>query len=111
MKRTLQLTIALTVMAFTTAALAADVEANWKKNCASCHGKDGKGQTMMGKRSGAKDYTDPKVQKSFTDEQAFKAIKEGIKKDGKTKMKPYSSKLKDDEIKALIKKVRAFKKS
>lgn len=91
-------------------ALQADAEANWNKNCASCHGKDGKGQTAMGKRLGLKDYTDPKVQESFTDEEAFKATKEGLKKDGKTVMKPYANKLSDDEIKELVAHIRSFKK-
>lgn len=89
--------------------LRADVEANWKKNCASCHGQDGKGQTMMGKKAGAKDYTDPKVQEGFTDEEAVKATKEGVKKDGKTVMKPYADKLSDDEIKELVAYIRKFK--
>ena len=89
--------------------LRADVEANWNKNCAACHGKDGKGQTMMGKKAGCKDYTDPKVQETFTDEEAFKATKEGIKKDGKTVMKPYAEKLTDEEIKELVAHIRAFK--
>jgi cytochrome c553 len=89
--------------------LQADVEANWKKNCSSCHGMDGKGQTMMGKKSGAKDYTDPKVQEGFTDEEAFKATKEGVQKDGKTVMKPYAEKLSDDEIKELVAHIRKFK--
>jgi cytochrome c553 len=89
--------------------LQADVAANWKKNCAMCHGQDGKGQTKMGKKSGAKDYTDAKVQEGFTDEEAFTVTKDGIKKDGKTVMKPYSTKLSDDEIKELVAFIRAFK--
>lgn len=89
--------------------LQADVDANWKKNCASCHGDDGKGQTMMGKKSGAKDYTDAAVQEGFSDEEAFTAIKDGVKEGSKTKMKPYASKLSDDEIKELVAKVRSYK--
>lgn len=91
-------------------ALQADVETNWKKNCASCHGKDGKGDTKMGEKLGAKDYTDPKAQASFTDEEAFKVTKEGLKKDGKKIMKPYAEKLSDDEIKELVAHIRGFKK-
>ena len=33
----------------------------------------------MGKKHGAKDYTDAKVQDELKDEAAFKAIKEGLK--------------------------------
>ena len=105
-----QTKIALTAALLVSAvSLQADVVENWNKNCSSCHGKDGKGQTTMGKKAGAKDYTDPKVQESFTDEEAFKATKEGIKKDGKDVMKPYAEKLSDDEIKELVAHIRQFK--
>jgi cytochrome c553 len=40
----------------------------------------------------------------------FKAVKEGLKEDGKEKMKPFAEKLKDDEIKTLVAHVRSFKK-
>ncbi len=84
---------------------------NWDQNCAKCHGADGKGATKMGQKLGVRDYTDAKVQDSFTDEEAFKAIKDGVKKDGKEKMKGFAEKLSDDEIKDLVKQVRSFKKS
>jgi cytochrome c553 len=89
---------------------AADVAANWDQHCAKCHGADGKGQTKMGIKAGAKDYTDPKVQAEIKDDGAFKAVKEGMKKDGKELMKPYADKLSDDEIKALVAHVRTFAK-
>jgi mono/diheme cytochrome c family protein len=97
-------------LASTTAALsAADADANWDKNCKSCHGADGKGDTTMGKKLEIKDFTDAKVQAGFTDAQLTKAIKEGVKNGDTTKMKAYTD-LTDDEIKALVAKVRAFKK-
>jgi mono/diheme cytochrome c family protein len=89
---------------------AADVQENWDKNCTACHGKEGKGDTKMGQKLGLKDYTDPKVQDSFTDDQAFKAIKEGMKEDGKMKMKAFGDKFTDEEIKALVAHVRSLKK-
>jgi cytochrome c553 len=89
---------------------AADVQQNWMKNCAACHGKDGKGETKAGRKAGSKDMTDPKYQAQITDEKAIEAIKHGIKKDGKDAMKPFGEKLTDDEIKALVAKVRSFKK-
>ena len=105
-----QTKIALTVALLAGAvSLQADVVENWNKNCSSCHGKDGKGQTTMGKKAGAKDYTDAGVQASFTDEEAFKATKEGVQKDGKAVMKPYAEKLSDDEIKELVAHIRKFK--
>lgn len=89
---------------------ATDIETNWTKNCASCHGKDGKGETKAGKKAGAKDMTEAKYQAHLNDEKAMAVIKEGLKEDGKEKMKPFAEKLTDDEIKALIAKVRSFKK-
>jgi mono/diheme cytochrome c family protein len=91
---------------------AADAKENYEKNCAKCHGEDGKGKTKMGEKLGVKDYTDPKVQDEMKDAEMFKAIKEGVKeKDSdKTKMKAFGETLSDDEIKALVAYVRAFKK-
>ena len=89
---------------------AADVKENWEKNCQKCHGADGKGATKMGRQSGVKDYTDPKVQEEMKDDAAVKIIKEGIVEKGKKKMDPYGEKLTDDEIKALIAHMRSFKK-
>jgi mono/diheme cytochrome c family protein len=90
-------------------AAAGDVNAIWNMNCAACHGKDGKGQTMMGRKLGIKDLTDAKVQASFTDDQAAKAIKEGVTDNGQTKMKAFAAKLGDDDITALVTHVRSLK--
>ena len=108
MKKTLTLSIAI-MAAATLSASAADAKATYEKDCAKCHGKDGKGQTVMGKKQGAKDYTDAKVQAELKDEAAFKAIKDGYKKDGKEVMKPTEG-LSDDEIKGLVDYMRKFKK-
>ena len=93
-----------------TTVFGADVKENWEKHCLKCHGPDGKGNTRMGRQSGVKDYTDPKVQAEMTDDKAVKVIKEGITEKGKKKMDPYGDKLNDDEIKALITYIRGFKK-
>ncbi len=90
--------------------LAADAAANWAQHCASCHGKDGSGSTMMGKKLGVKDYRDAKVQAAFSDAEAARAIKEGVKTSGKETMKPFGSKLSDADIKALVAYVRSLKK-
>ena len=89
---------------------AADVKENWEKHCAKCHGSDGKGDTKMGKKLSVKDYTDAKVQAAMKDDEMFKATKEGVKEGDKTKMKAFKADLTDDEIKALMAYVRAFKK-
>jgi cytochrome c553 len=90
-------------------AYAAGTSAYWAETCAKCHGEDGKGQTKMGKKLGVKDYTDPAVQAHFTDEEAFLAIKNGLKDEkGKVLMKPAEG-ISDDEIKALVAFVRSLK--
>jgi mono/diheme cytochrome c family protein len=103
--------IALTLLvASTLSVAAADPKALWDANCAQCHGKDGRADTKMGKQVSAKDLTDPKVQAGFSDAKATQSIKEGVKENGKTTMKAFGGKLKDDEIKALVAYVRTLKK-
>jgi cytochrome c6 len=111
-KNILKLTAATAVLAAFLAgtARAEDAGVIWTKTCAACHGKDGKGQTRMGRKVDVKDYTDAKVQADLTDDKAVKSIKEGIKDDkGKERMKAYGDQYSDDEIKSLVAYVRAFK--
>ena len=89
---------------------AADAPANWTQHCASCHGKDGKGQTKAGRMAGVKDQTDAEYQGTLKDDKMFESIKNGIKDGEKDKMKPFKEKLTDDEIKALVALVRSYKK-
>jgi cytochrome c553 len=91
-------------------AAAADGKESWDKNCSSCHGKDGKGETKMGKKAGVKDYTDAKNQAEVTDEKFLKAIKEGVKDGDKEVMKSYAEKVNDEEAKAILAYFRTLKK-
>ncbi|MEI7808416.1 MAG: cytochrome c [Verrucomicrobiota bacterium] len=95
-------------LALTTTAFAADGKTVYADACTKCHGDDGKGATKMGQKLGAKDYSTAAVQAAVTDAQAFKSIKEGMKKDDKTLMKP--SELSDADIKASIAYLRTLKK-
>ena len=108
MKRLVTLTVA--VLAVTAlSARAEDAKAQYEKDCAKCHGTDGKGQTKMGAKLGAKDYTDAKVQASMKDDEMAKIIKQGKKEGDKTKMKAFTD-LSDADVQALVAHVRSFKK-
>ena len=88
MKQIIMLAGVLAAATVASNSFAADAKAAYEKDCAKCHGTDGKGDTKMGKRLGARDYTDAKVQADLKDADAIKAIKEGFKdKDGKEVMK------------------------
>lgn len=89
---------------------AGDASSLWNQNCASCHGKDGSGNTMMGKKLKVKDYRDLQAQATFTDSEAEKAITEGVKENGKQVMKPFKEKLSEADIKALVAHIRSLKK-
>ena len=109
MKKLLILTIAMAGL-LALSARAADGKALYEEKCAKCHGADGKGETKMGKKLGAKDYSDAKVQAELTDDAAIKAIKEGVKdKEGKILMKPAES-LSESDAKELLAYMRKFKK-
>lgn len=109
MKKLMIVSLALLVASAVTVR-AADAKENWDKSCKLCHGPDGKGKTKMGEKYAIKDYTDAKVQDGMKDDAMIKAIKEGVKDGEKTKMKPYADVMSDDEIKALVRYIRDFKK-
>jgi cytochrome c6 len=94
--------IVVIVFASSGAAFGADAGALWAQNCASCHGKDGSGNTAMGKKLAVQDYT---KNQSFSDAEAANVIK-----NGKGKMKGYKAKLSDADVKALVAYVRGLKK-
>jgi mono/diheme cytochrome c family protein len=88
----------------------ADPKSNWMNNCMQCHGPDGSANTSMGKALNAKDLTNAGIQSSFTDAEAAAAIKDGVTKEGMTRMIAFGGKLSDEEIKALVAYVRTLKK-
>jgi mono/diheme cytochrome c family protein len=83
----------------------------WASKCASCHGKDGKGQTDKGKQMKVSDYSSADWQKKIKDEDIKKAINDGVKKEkdgAKQEMDAYSKELKPDQIDALVGMVRSL---
>ena len=109
MKTPLRL-LALTLATAGLTTYGADAAANWKDQCVKCHGESGKGDTKMGKKLIISDLSDAKVQATFTDEEAFNAMKQGLADDkGKTTMKAIEG-LSADEMKALVPYVRALVK-
>src|SRR5690349_8210387 len=107
---TLKKIIALAAAGAALSALGADVVAVWKEHCAKCHGDTGKGDTKMGRKLSIGDLTDPAMQAKFTDEEALKAMKEGVKdKSDKQVMKPAEN-VSAEEMKALVAHVRTLKK-
>lgn len=102
--------VAVLLMTGIAAQAADDVTALFKKNCSSCHGANGKGKTKAGRKAKVKDFTDAKYQASFKDDYAIKRLKEGIKEDGKERMKPFGDKLTDPQMKDLLAYVRKFVK-
>lgn len=105
-----EIPILVLVLALTAAlAFAAPAADDWENNCASCHGPDGKAQTKQGKKLKIRDYTDAKVQAEMKDEDMLKAILDGVKVDGKERMKGYRDELSEEEAKALVEYIRKMK--
>jgi len=114
-KRTLFVVAALTVASWAGASAARAEEAKgaelFAKNCAMCHGKQGKGDSKMGESLKIKNLTDPAVKAKLDKAAVTKAIKEGVKNEaapGKD-MKPLGSKFDDAQIAALAEFVTSLK--
>ena len=74
------------------------------KDCATCHGKDGKAKTFKAKLNHARNLTDGKWQAEVTDERLSNSIR-----NGKGKMPAFGKKLSDSQINALVAFVRTLK--
>jgi mono/diheme cytochrome c family protein len=109
MKTLFSMMMAVIFVAGTAGTVRADGAEMFGKKCAGCHGKDGKGETTMGKKLKIKDLTDAKVQAAKTDADWEKSILEGIKgENGKVAMP--AAKVTPAEAKDLVKVARSFKK-
>jgi cbb3-type cytochrome c oxidase subunit III len=83
----------------------ADGNALYAAKCGTCHGKDGRGIPNW-RSKGQPDFTDAKWQKSRTDAQIADATK-----NGKGKYMPaFKAKMSDEEISAVVARIRGFGK-
>src|SRR5437016_9103366 len=82
-----------------------DAKPTFDAKCSSCHGKDGRAKSLHAKHVHARDLTDAVWQASVSDERLFNSIS-----NGKGKMPEFKKKLPEDQIDALVRYVRQFKK-
>ncbi|HLO00437.1 MAG TPA: cytochrome c [Pyrinomonadaceae bacterium] len=82
-----------------------DANSLFAKNCATCHGKDGRAKTFKAKFNHARDLTDPAWQVSVTDERLFNSIT-----NGRGHMPAWGKKLSEAEINSLVAYVRQLRK-
>jgi mono/diheme cytochrome c family protein len=77
---------------------------NYKTRCSACHGSDGAAQTMLGRNLKLRSLASPDVQK-LSDDELFVIISKG-----RGKMPSFDKKLSQDQIRDLVKHIRALKK-
>lgn len=97
------LMLAVATAMWSVPATAQNAAATYKARCAVCHGKDGKGKTIAGKKLGAHDLTMPEVQK-LPDSDLIQVVTKG------KKMPAYEERLKPEEIKAPVDYIRELGK-
>ena len=82
-----------------------DASTLFARNCAKCHGKDGRAKTFRGKLTGARNLTDAEWQANVSDERLFNSIT-----NGRGKMPSFGKKLTSAQIESLVAHVRSLKK-
>jgi cytochrome c5 len=95
--------ILLTLM-FSTCAFADSGADIYKTKCSACHGKNGAGDTMLGKNLKLRPLGSDDVQKQ-SDDELFTIISKG-----KKRMPSFDRKLSKDQIRDLVKYIRLLKK-
>jgi len=93
--------LALLFSTYTFADSGADI---YKTKCSACHGKNGAGDTMLGKNLKLRALGSDDVQKQ-SDDELFTIISKG-----KKRMPPFDRKLSRDQIRDLVKYIRSLKK-
>jgi mono/diheme cytochrome c family protein len=80
----------------------AEARQTYDKMCASCHGKDGSGNTATGKKLNVRPFSHPDV-KAMSDQQLF-----DVTAKGEGKMPGYAKKLTEAQIRDQVKLVRVL---
>ena len=83
-----------------------EARALFTKQCAVCHGSDGRAKTSKGKRTHTRNLVDAEWQDSVSDERIFNSINNGRG----VNMPRFNKKLSDSQIDALVSYVRQFKR-
>jgi len=91
-------------MLVSTYAFADSAADTYKRKCSACHGKNGAGDTMLGKNLKLRPLGSDEVQER-SDDELFAIISKG-----KNRMPPFDRKLSKDQIHDLVKHIRSMKK-
>ena len=83
----------------------ADAKALFAKNCATCHGNDGRAKTFKAKLNHARNLDDSAWQAKLSDERLFNSIT-----NGRGHMPAWGKKLTEAEINSLVAYIRQLKK-
>ena len=89
----------------TNEAAPADAASIYNRQCALCHGRDGRGRTRRGRQTHARDMTNPEWQDDVSDERLFNSIS-----NGRGKMPAFRKKISENDIDALVAYVRRMRR-
>jgi mono/diheme cytochrome c family protein len=86
------------------------VDELFNRNCARCHGGDGRGDTPLGHLYKAPDFTDAEWWKKNASISNTRTLRSIVTR-GKAGMPAFGKKLRSSEISLLVNRVRSFKKT
>lgn len=85
------------------------VDELFNKNCARCHGADGRGDTPSGHLFRSPDFTDPQWWKTNSSLTSTRSLRTIVRR-GKGSMPAFGRKLTRSEINLLVNRIRSFRK-
>ena len=85
------------------------VDELFNKNCARCHGADGRSETPQGHLFKAPDFTDPDWWKKNSSATSTRTLRSIVTR-GKASMPAFGKKLTRSEINLLVDRIRSFRK-